>query len=194
MPVDASWSLSERPGFLRLRSLPAPDLFGARNTLTQRAIGPESEPTAMLDPSGMKPGDVAGLGLLNLPYAWIGVRREDEGLVLEHLNQLTGETKREPFRGPRVWLRAHCDFLTEKARFSYSTDGERFTPFGGEFVLIFQLKTFQGVRYSLFHYNERGAPGGFGRLRPLHGERAASAGPDEADTFRPDRLRTSTAT
>ena len=36
MPVDASWPLSERPGFLRLRSLPAPDLFGARNTLTQR--------------------------------------------------------------------------------------------------------------------------------------------------------------
>ena len=27
-------------------------------------------------------------------------------------------------------------------------------------MLTFQLKTFQGVRYSLFHYNERGAPGG----------------------------------
>ena len=26
--------------------------------------------------------------------------------------------------------------------------------------MIFQLKTFQGVRYSLFHYNDRGAPGG----------------------------------
>jgi hypothetical protein len=109
----------------------------------------------------MKPGDVAGLGLLNLPYAWIGVRRGDDGFVLEQLDQLTGETKRAPFRGPRVWLRAHCDFLTEKARFSWSADGKTFTPLGGEFVTIFQLKTFQGVRYALFHYNDRGAPGGF---------------------------------
>ena len=67
-------------------------LAGARNTLTQRAIGPVSEPTAVLDASGMKPGDVAGLALLNLPYAWIGVRREDDGLVLEQFDQLTGET------------------------------------------------------------------------------------------------------
>jgi xylan 1,4-beta-xylosidase len=27
-------------------------------------------------------------------------------------------------------------------------------------VLVFQLKTFQGVRYALFHYNDRGSPGG----------------------------------
>ena len=100
VPVDASWSLSERPGFLRLRSLPATDFFGARNTLTQRALGPVSEPTAVLDASGMKPGDVAGLGLLNLPCAWIGVRREDDGLVVEQLDQLTGESSACPSRVP----------------------------------------------------------------------------------------------
>jgi beta-xylosidase len=161
VPVDASWSLSERPGFLRLHSLAATDFFAARNTLTQRAIGPASEPTALLDASGMKPGDVAGLGLLNLPWAWIGIRREDDGLVVEQLDQLTGEKQRVPLAGSRVWLRAHCDFLTEKARFGYSTDGQTFTPLGGEFVTIFQLRTFQGVRYSLFHYNDRGAPGGW---------------------------------
>jgi xylan 1,4-beta-xylosidase len=161
VPVHASWSLSERPGFLRLHSLPATDFFGARNTLTQRAVGPVSEPTAVLDASGMKPGDVAGLGLLNLPWAWIGIRREYGGLVVEQLDQLTGQTQRVPFRGSRIWLRARCDFLTEKARFGYSADGETFTPLGDAFVTIFQLKTFQGVRYSLFHYNDRGAPGGW---------------------------------
>jgi xylan 1,4-beta-xylosidase len=160
VPVDASWSLSERPGFLRLRSLPASDFFHARNTLTQRSIGPESQPTVALDVSGMKPGDVAGLGLLSLPYAWIGLRRENEGLVLEQVDQLTGQTQQVPFRGPRVWLRAHCDFLTETARFSYSADGETFTTLGSDFVFVFQLKTFQGVRYALFHYNDRGSPGG----------------------------------
>jgi hypothetical protein len=103
---------------------------------------------------------VAGLGLLNLPYAWIGVRREDAGLVVEQFDQLTGEKERVPFPGSRVWLRAQCDFLSEKARFSYSADGKTFTPLGSEFVMIFQLKTFQGVRYALFHYNDHGAPGG----------------------------------
>jgi beta-xylosidase len=161
VPVDASWSLVERPGFLRLHSLPAADFFQARNTLTQRSIGPRSVPTAVLDSSGMKPGDVAGLALLNLPYAWIGVRRGNDGVVLEQYDQLTGETRHAPFRGGRLWLRADCDFLTEKARLSYSTDGKTFTPLGGEIALIFQLKTFQGVRYSLFHYNDRGAPGGW---------------------------------
>jgi hypothetical protein len=104
---------------------------------------------------------VKDMGLLNLPWAWIGIRREDDGLVVEQLDQLTGEKQRVPFPGSRIWLRARCDFLTEKARFGYSTDGETFTPLGAEFVMIFQLKTFQGVRYSLFHYNDRGAPGGW---------------------------------
>lgn len=37
----------------------------------------------------------------------------------------------------------------------------RFQPIGSPFPTVFQLKTFQGVRYALFHYNERGAAGGY---------------------------------
>jgi hypothetical protein len=108
----------------------------------------------------MKAGDVAGLALLNFPYAWIGVRREADGAMVEQFDQTTGKTARVPLKGSRVWLRAHCDFLTEKARFSYSTDGKKFGPLGDEFTMIFQLKTFQGVRYSLFAYNGAGRTGG----------------------------------
>lgn len=161
VPVDAKWSLTERPGFLRLHSLPAADFWAARNTLTQRAIGPASGPTTELDASGLQPGDVAGLALLNLPYAWLGVRRDGEALVLAHFNQLSGRTTEIPLAAKRVWLRADCDFLKENGTFSYSTDGASFTPIGGDFPLVFQLKTFQGVRYSLFHYNTGGAPGGY---------------------------------
>lgn len=161
LPDDTKWSLAERPGFLRLHSLPAPDFWWARNTLTQRAIGPESTPTTELETSGMKAGDVAGLALLNFPYAWIGVSQQAEGLTIEQFDQMTGKTARVPLQVKRVWLRAQCDFLTEKARFSYSTDGKNFAPLGAEFTMIFQLKTFQGVRYSLFHYNTGGTPGGY---------------------------------
>ncbi|HEU5101353.1 MAG TPA: glycoside hydrolase 43 family protein [Roseiflexaceae bacterium] len=161
LPDDTKWSLSERPGFLRLYSLPAADLWRARNTLTQRAIGPISIPTAVLDASGMIAGDVAGLALLNAPYAWIGVRRQADRLLIEQFDQTTGATVGAPLQAQQVWLRAHCDFLTERASFSYSTDGHMFQRLGAEFVMIFQLKTFQGIRYSLFHYNIGGAPGGY---------------------------------
>lgn len=161
VPVDDQWSLSERPGFLRLHSLPASDFWWAKNTLTQRAIGPESVPTAELDVSGLKAGDVAGLALLNLPYGWIGVRHGADGLSVAQYDQLTGKTAAAPLSSKRVWLRGHCDFLTEKAMFSYSVDGKKFEPLGDEFTMIFQLKTFQGVRYSLFNYNEKGAAGGY---------------------------------
>jgi xylan 1,4-beta-xylosidase len=161
VPDDTKWSLRERPGFLRLHSLPAADFWWARNSLTQRAIGPKSRPTTILETSGMQPGDVAGLALLNRPYAWIGVRRGDGDFWIEHFNQLSGDTVRAKLTSRRVWLRADCDFLAELCSFSYSTNGTRFTSLGKPFGTIFQLKTFQGVRYSLFSYNARGVAGGY---------------------------------
>ena len=160
-PDDNKWSLSERPGCLRLHSLPSPDFWNARNTLTQRAIGPESSPTAELDTAGLKPGDIAGLALLSYPYAWIGVSRSSAGFELRQFDQTTGKATSVPFAGGHVWLRAHCDFLTEKATFSYSIDGKTYQPLGGEFTMIFQGRTFEGVRYALFNYNVGGTPGGY---------------------------------
>jgi xylan 1,4-beta-xylosidase len=161
LPDDTKWSLSEHPGFLRLHSLPSRDLLGARNTLTQRAIGPVSIPTVKLDTVGMQAGDTAGLALLNAPCAWIGVSRKADGLRIDQFDQLAGKTVSVPFKGTQVWLRIQCDFLTEKARFSYSLDGVKYEPLGAEFTMIFQLRTFQGIRYSLFHYNLEGIPGGY---------------------------------
>ena len=160
VPNDSAWSLSERPGSLRLHSMPAPDFWSARNSLTQRAVGPRSSATTALDASRMRAGDVAGLALLNRPYAWIGVRRTADGLALQQYDQTADATTAVPLRGTRVWLRVDCDFLTEQAHFAYSTDGARWTPLGRRFTMAFQLKTFQGVRFALFHYNTGGAPGG----------------------------------
>ncbi len=161
VPVDAKWSLAERPGFLRLHALPSSDFWHARNTLTQRAIGPRSTPTAVLETAGMRVGDVAGLALLNRPYAWIGVRRDSNATTLVRFDETTGDSARVAITARRVWLRADCDFLTERATFSYSTDGVRFESLGTPFTLVFQLKTFQGVRYALFDYNTLGADGGY---------------------------------
>jgi len=161
VPDDRRWSLGERRGFLRLHTLPATDLMTARNSLTQRAIGPRSVPVAVLETKGLRDGDVAGLGLLGLPWRTLGVRREGSGLVIELRDQNGDRRVRVPFAGNRIWLRADCDYLTEQARFAYSLDGKAFTPIGAPFVMAFQLKTFQGIRYALFAYNDRGQAGGF---------------------------------
>jgi beta-xylosidase len=160
MPDDSKWSLAERHGYLRLHSLPATDFWWARNSLTQRAVGPESEATTELDASGLKPGDVAGLALLNSPYAWIGLMRDDNAYALAQYDHITGKSVREPVTSPHVWLRVHCNFDTEIAQFSYSANGTDFKLIGAEFATVFQLRTFQGVRFALFNYNTGGAPGG----------------------------------
>ena len=160
VPAEGKWSLSERPGFLRLHTLPAASFWEARNTLTQRAVGPRSSPVVRLDVEKLLPGDVAGLALLNKPYAWVGVERKDWGWSVAQFDEYTGQTVRAPLKGGVIWLKTDCDFLTEKARFSYSTDGKHYQTLGSPFDMVFQLKTFQGIRYSLFAYNSAGRDGG----------------------------------
>jgi beta-xylosidase len=152
LPVDDKWSLRERPGFLRLHAMAAPDLWHARNTLTQRAIGPRSTVTTVLDASGLERGDVAGLALFNRPYAWLGVQPADDGLTLIQFDEVNGRTDQATVKSARVWLRADCDFLKNTATFRYSTDGRTYSAIGGSHVMAYGLITFQGVRYSLFAY------------------------------------------
>ncbi len=161
VPDDSKWSLYERPGYLRLHSLPATEFWWARNSLTQRAVGPECIATTELDGSGMKAGDVAGLALLNSPYAWIGLIKEDSGLSVAEYDHSTGKTAKEPISTPHVWLRVHSDYDKEISRFSYSVDGKTYKSMGPDFVTVFQLTTFQGVRNALFHYNTGKEPGGY---------------------------------
>jgi len=161
VPVDSKWSLEERKGYLRLHSLPAETFWTARNSLTQRGVGPESYAITELDVSGLEEGDHAGLALLNVPYTWIGVARQDGKHVLRFFNQQSGSPLDIEMGHTKIWLRAHCDFDTDKAWLSYSFDGENYTPMGGEVIMPYSLITFQGVRYALFNFNTKGKEGGY---------------------------------
>lgn len=162
VPDDNAWSLVERQGYLRLHALGAEDFWHARNSLTQRAIGPVSTPTAKLDAQGLEVGDVAGLAVLDYPYAWVGVQRDDIGsFIVKMYSQYTDKYSQVKIDSPRIWLRAYGDFLRETVRFQYSTDGKEFHDIGDPVEMVFQLVTFQGVRYALFAYNSAGKPGGF---------------------------------
>lgn len=176
VPDDTNWSLTEKPGVLRLHSLPAKDFYSARNSLCQRPPGPESIMTVELDTSGLAVGDTAGLGLLSSPYAWIGVARTAEGTALQMLTggggrrRGPGSAASSPTNAPTIspvsppqhlWLRVHCNFDSDEAVFSWSADGRQFTPLGKPFTMTFQLTTFQGVRPALFHFNAAGQAGGY---------------------------------
>jgi xylan 1,4-beta-xylosidase len=160
-PDPTKWSLTEKPGVLRLHALGAKDFWMARDSLTQRAVGPESIATVELDTPGLKTGDIAGLALLNLPYAWLGARRTEAQSELVWFDQTRGETTSVPLSATHLWLRVHCNFDTEKGAFSYSLDGTTYHSLGAELALVFQLKTFQGVRFALFNFNQLGAEGGY---------------------------------
>jgi len=173
VPDDGQWSLTEKPGVLRLHSLTASNLWSARNSLCQRPPGPESVMTVELDSSGLRIGDNAGLALLSSPYAGIGVVKSAEGTTLQFFRGTAAQrrgTATAPtntvLRGPdnspsHVWLRVACNFDTDETIFSWSADGRQFTPLGGSFIMTFQLTTFQGVRPALFNFNTSGEPGGY---------------------------------
>jgi len=159
-PDDAHWSLAERPGFLRLHTLPAPAFLRARNSLTQRAVGPESTACVELDASALAEGDVAGLALLGIPYYWAGVSVEQGVRVLRWQGQMPGQETRHKLSSAKVRLRVHCDFVKETADFSYAEADGVFHSLGSLGRLAYQLKTFQGIRYALFAFNQKQVSGG----------------------------------
>lgn len=161
IPVDKKWSLTEKKGMLRLHTLPAKNFMYAKNTLTQRVMGPESNATVVLDVKSLKQGDVAGLALLNVPYYWIGVIRTNQGLAIRVYDLVKNQSVDEPILTNRVYLRANGNYDKDIARLSFSTDGVNFKEVGDDLRLGYQMKTFQGVRYALFAFNTEGKEGGY---------------------------------
>ncbi len=160
-PDDRMWCLKN--GKLRLHTLPAEQLMWARNTLTQRAVGPKSVTTVELDVKHLKDGDVCGLGNINVPCSWCGIVKDNGSLILRWFEQAGNDTIDTPvsLKDHRIWLRLIGDFDHDKARYAYSTDGTHFENLGREITLSYQLITFQGARISLFAFNHKGRNGGY---------------------------------
>jgi beta-xylosidase len=157
-PDHAFWSLSARPGFLRLTTGRVDnDFLAARNTLTQRTIGPESSGVTAVDISNLKDGDFAGLALLQRQYGLVGVKAESGTnfvvMVSAQSNSPT-EIARVPLNQKTVFLKADCDFKnrTDRARFYYSLDGQSWTAIGNELKMSYTLPHFMGYRFGLFNY------------------------------------------
>jgi len=159
-PEEKMWSL--KGGKLRLNSMPAEQLMWARNTLTQRVIGPKSVTTVELIVKGLKDGDVAGLGNINVPCSWIGVVKNGKSLTLRCFEQLTNDTIDVSLpQVSKLWLRCIGEYDDNQAQYAYSTDGTTFHTLGRMMPLTYQLISFQGSRHALFAFNVKGQNGGY---------------------------------
>ncbi|MCW3806959.1 family 43 glycosylhydrolase [Plebeiibacterium marinum] len=157
-PDNALWSVRQREGYLRLTTGRVNnDFLLAKNTLTQRTIGPTCSGSTMLDVSNMKEGDFAGLALLQKKYGLVGVKYEAGAKKIVMVSAQTespAEVESLPLNQSTIYLKADCDFTgwPDIAYFYYSHDGQKWKKIGSNLEMQYTLPHFMGYRFGLFNY------------------------------------------
>jgi len=165
-PDDTKWSLSARPGWLRLSARPIANKSGtsaasgsvpfvedsiifAYNTVVQLAMGKVASAVTSLDTSGMVDGQRAGITLFGQTYGWIGVvNTAGKGTVRANINGTY--TTGPALTATTVYLKASMS-ASSQISFAYSTDGVAFTALGGSVTV--GRTWFEGIKFGLFTYN-----------------------------------------
>ncbi len=172
-PDNSLWSVTDRKGFLRLKTGRIDTTFlTARNSITQRTIGPVCSGIVSFDVSNMKDGDFAGLGLLQKQFGLLGVKIEGSNKVIVMTNASTGkpvEVARIPLNQKTVFLKAECNFTDKKdvADFYYSLNGKTWSPIGTQLKMAYTIPQFIGYRFTLFNYATKNT-GGFADFDYFH--------------------------
>ena len=154
-PRPGMWSLTERPGFLRLHAfapLKPNDLKLVGDVLTQRAFrSRRNEVTARFDLAGMADGQEAGLSHFAKTFASLSIVQQGSARTLSANNNGT-RTAGPEIEQPAVWLRSTWAF-DGASQFSYSLDGKTFTPIGDPYQLTWG--SYRGDRVGLFTVNSK---------------------------------------
>lgn len=175
-PQGDLWSVTERRGALRLHSgKVSAELTQAYNTLTQRTTEPASSAAVLVDGSGMKEGDYAGIaaflgcyGAAALTYqdgayyvVMIAKEPQGPGMPKPGARPVEKEYARIALDGSSVRLQCAVNYRDgqDTAQFYYEKDGA-WTPIGPAHKLVFRLDHFTGCRFGLF-YNATKETGGY---------------------------------
>lgn len=169
-PDNRLWSLTERPGYLRLTNGRIVDnIQQARNTLTQRTYGPECSGWTSMDTENMADGDYAGLAGFAPQYGFIGVKKENGKRYIVYadtpgvpaddsamMNELPNVQKLGELTQNTIYLRTDFTFAgngtDDTASFYYSLDGEKWTFVKKMTGLQYSMLHFTGYKYALFNY------------------------------------------
>ncbi len=180
-PINEAWSLTERPGFLRLKTnRVVPNLYLAPNTLTQRMEGPTCSGSITLDISKMKDGDCAGFSAFNGDSGVLTIKKDGKKLTLVMSEQNVQLTDREKAvkevnekeiervelnpKTKYIYLRIDGDFQPrhgDAANFFYSLDGQTWQPIGTKgYRMNFDYRRFfMGSKFAIFCYATKKAGG-----------------------------------
>ncbi|GKH12828.1 glycoside hydrolase family 43 protein [Bacteroides uniformis] len=154
-PDNMLWSLTERPGYLRLKTgKVVTGIFEARNTLTQRTEGPKCSGVVSLDLTNMKDGDCAGLAAFCSEPGTLTVTQEG-GKKYLLMTDRGVEKARVEINQNQLYLKMDCDFTTDDALFSYSLDDREWVQLGDKFHMIFSMAHFTGNKFAIFNYATR---------------------------------------
>ncbi len=165
-PDNTRWSLTARPGYLRLHPTAATNFWYARNTLIQKGRGPYSSGEVNFDLSNLQAGDICGLGTLGQTNGNISVTCNSPGNYTLSMNTIvsTDSTKTNlvnatfataSYTNAILYLRLTMDYIHNIGICSYSPDGINWTGLGNRFSLAYNYLTgtFQGEQYAIFCYN-----------------------------------------
>ena len=140
-----------KPSFLNYNGYPASACISVNSTVIHGIPGGYI----------LKEGDIAGLGLLNIPYEWVGITVRNKQILLSYYDLGTDTTLEQPWDKSPIYLRVTGDFEHEWAQFSFSKDGVNYQDIGEKLVVPYQTKIFQGARYALFAFNQQHREGGY---------------------------------
>ncbi len=147
-PEDDHWSLSDRPGFLRLIPMPADGLLSARNTLTQSMQDNAFEFTVRIDLTQMKPGVHAGLAMFEYSASGLEIVQSESERHLSFFHQ-HDQADGPSLSQPLIQLRVEVN--GDQAVYSYSLDdGTTFKQLGAPTPIHFSW--WKGSRPALFAY------------------------------------------
>ncbi len=164
-PDNKNWSLSANPGNLRITTGRVDSrIVNAKNTLTQRTFGPRCVGRTLVDGTGMKDGDMAGLVALLDSKGFVALAKEGSGYkVVMYQGTKDGESLKESrdISGAKVYLRVDFDLPIDRgtASFYYSIDGKTWEKIGTSVSLAFDLHMFVGARFGLFNFATKTAGG-----------------------------------
>jgi beta-xylosidase len=148
-PVDDGWSLTARPGWLRLKAQPAATIAEAHNTLTQKITDDRGTIDVKMDVRQMADGQRAGFTFMSgKTFGWVGVLQT---AGVRHVAWDNGTGPEIAATGD-VWLRGTN--AGAAARLWYSLDGKTYTDTGATVMLSFSQ--WKGARFGVFSVGDAG--------------------------------------
>ena len=154
---SSKWSLTERPGYLRLYASSAngKGFFKAPNTINQRYMRSDSAVvTTRMEIAGMDNGQKAGLVHFNggKNYAFIAVTKQNNVCRMEF--EMDGQAAvgtELPSDQNVIFLRTSMG-ITDEAGFQYSFDGITYHKLGGAYPM--KAANFRGDMIGVFTYDD----------------------------------------